>query len=150
MRASNPEWHVDGEGGALRLSGTFCTPDATRILEAIRAASPGRGTVELDLGSVQQLDAGVISLLLAELSAQSVNLQVRTAERFQPLFELCTEGCAWLRKRSRPAGLVEQVGLGAFQRVADINQAVEFVGEMTVSAGRLGQRPRTGHWSEIP
>ncbi|XXF75329.1 ABC transporter permease [Myxococcaceae bacterium GXIMD 01537] len=119
-------------------------------MEAFRDASPGTVTVDLDLAEVRQLDSGVVMLLLGELSARGARPQLRNGERFQPLFELCMEGCAWLIRRKRPAGLVEQVGLGTAHKVAEFDQALEFIGEMAFGAGRLLRRAARGHWRELP
>lgn len=134
----------------MRLSGVFTTPHATEILGAIHPEAAQTRTLVLDLQAVEQLDSGVVSLLLSELSARGIEVDLRNGERFQPLFELCSEGCAWLSHRTRPAGLVEQVGEGALHRVAELEQAVEFVGEMTVAAGRLSRHPERAQWREIP
>jgi phospholipid/cholesterol/gamma-HCH transport system permease protein len=145
-----PAWRIDRAGDALRFSGVFRTSEGSQILEATQRAAPDSRGLVLDLGAVEALDAGVVSLLLAELGSDARAMTLRNAERFQPLFELCTEGCAWLSHRTRPPGLVEQVGAGALNRVAELNQAVEFLGETTVAAGRLSRHLERAHWSEIP
>ena len=145
-----PEWQVERAEEAIRLSGTFRTSEGSQILEAFRSASPGGPTVQLDLADVQQIDSGVVMLLLGELTARRSVPKLRNGERFLPLFDLCTEGCAWLTHRTRPPGLVEQVGLGASRELSEITHAVEFIGEMTLGAAQLLRRRTRAHWRDLP
>ncbi|QSQ25891.1 ABC transporter permease [Pyxidicoccus parkwayensis] len=148
--SSAPQWKIERAGDEVRFAGIFRTADGTQILAAFRDASKSASTVDLDLAEVQQLDSGVVMLLLGELAARGARANLRTGDRFRPLFELCMEGCAWIRKRTRPVGLVEQIGLGTTHEVAGLDQALEFVGEMTFGAGRLVQRAARAHWRELP
>jgi phospholipid/cholesterol/gamma-HCH transport system permease protein len=150
MRRSDAAWQVERSGEAIRLAGSLQTADGSHIVDAFRLASSGAGTLDLDLADVQQLDVGVVLLLLGELSGRGARLRLLHGDRFRPLFDLCTEGCAWQWKRPRPPSLVEQVGLGAVRRWEDFDQVLEFVGEMSVATARAGRQPRRVNWREIP
>lgn len=150
MDRSAPTWQVERVGETVRLAGMLPTSDGTHIVQAFRRASGDTRHIELDLADVQRIDSGVVMLLLEEVNTREGRLTLLHGDRFRPLFDLCAEGCAWLRNRTRPAGLVEQVGARTLHRVAEVNHALEFTGEMTLAAGRLSRHPGLAHWGEIP
>jgi phospholipid/cholesterol/gamma-HCH transport system permease protein len=152
MRRSESEaaWQVERTGEAVRLAGFLRTADGSQIIDAFRNASAGFKTVPLDLADAQQLDVGVVMLLLDEVSGRGGRLTLVRGDRFRPLFNLCMEGCAWQWKRTRAPGLVEQVGIGTVRRLEQLDQVFEFVGEMSVATARVGGRARRVHWGEIP
>jgi phospholipid/cholesterol/gamma-HCH transport system permease protein len=150
MRGSEASWQVERAGEVIRLAGSLQTANGSQIVDAFRLASTGAGTVDLELADVEQLDVGVVLLLLNELSGRGAHVRLLHGDRFRALFELCAEGCAWQWKRTRPPSLVEQVGLGAVRRWEELDQVLEFVGEMSFATARAGRQPRRVNWREIP
>ena len=153
MSRSSPvsEWQIERAGEVIRLSGVLRTADGTQIRSAFSATSPAQGTtVEIDVADVQQIDSGVVVLLLSELSARQALPRLRNGDRFQPLFELCMQGGPWGRPRTRQRGLVEQLGLRFGHTRAAVTQTLEFIGEMTHGMGRLIRRAARADWRALP
>jgi phospholipid/cholesterol/gamma-HCH transport system permease protein len=144
------EWRVDRSELGVRLSGHFRTPDAERIVAAVRQATNDQKTVEIDLGNVAQLDGSVAALLGCDLNERGVQSRLRGAERFRALFELCTEGAPPQRRERRTERIVAHVGRVTVEGIVGLRRTLGFVGELGLAVGRVIRRPRVGHWEEVP
>jgi phospholipid/cholesterol/gamma-HCH transport system permease protein len=118
-------------------------------VSAVRDVTQGVQNVELDLGGVEHIDGGVVVLLLAELESCGVDVELRSGDRFQPLFDLYTHGCPAPRRKPRSEGIAAQLGRGVLHRVDELDLLLGFIGELTSSLGRLFRRPQQTNWKSV-
>jgi phospholipid/cholesterol/gamma-HCH transport system permease protein len=132
------------------LSGLLPTPHASEIVASVRRITENAGTVEIDLGGVDEIDPGVVALLGAELRTRGVTFHLHGGDRFHSLFELCTEGVPSEARLRAPEGLRYQVGRKMVLGVEALGRLLGFVGELAAATARVVRRPRVGHWRDVP
>jgi phospholipid/cholesterol/gamma-HCH transport system permease protein len=148
----NSTWSVERSAGGIRLAGHLRTVDAEAVVGRVRDATSGVKSVAIDLGGIDEIDGGVIALLRADLTARGVQVDLRGGDRFRSLIELYGDGSAAQAPEHRrmTESVLAEVGQGAVRDAATVEQALGFLGEMALAAGRLLRHPSRGHWKEIP
>lgn len=147
---------VEVEPGIVRLGGALRLSEAPALWQELRRATAGMrgGEVTFDLAGVEEIDGGVMSLLVglrADLASRGVTVEIaRARERFAPLVELYeADAPPQKRKRRKPESAIAQVGRASVAIGAELKGVVSFFGEMVSAAAGLIRHPRSGHWREV-
>jgi phospholipid/cholesterol/gamma-HCH transport system permease protein len=147
------DWRVERSDTGVRLSGHLRTADAADILQAVREGTWGAVAPHVELTGVEDIDGGVVALLRSDFTDRGVHALFHGGDRFRAMLDLygfCDEIPPSRPPRRRRDGVLAQVGRVTVEDGLDVEEILGFVGEMTVSAGRLAARPRNAHWKAIP
>jgi phospholipid/cholesterol/gamma-HCH transport system permease protein len=144
------DWRVDRSDAGVRLAGRLVTPDAPQILASIRKLTKGADALEIDLDDVEHIDPDIVALLGADFRTRHLDVHMRGGDRFQSLFELCTEEIPAEGRIRRPHSLLYQVGRKTIAGVRGLKRLLAFVGELGSAVWRVVSRPSAGHWSDVP
>jgi phospholipid/cholesterol/gamma-HCH transport system permease protein len=148
--SSSRDWSVERSDAGVCLSGRLRTPDAGRILAAVRHATANARKVEVDLAKVEHIDAGVAALVGADLNERGIDAHASEGDRFRALFELCTEGAPPGPRVHAPERIATHVGRVTVHGVLGLEHWIGFVGMLGTALVRIVRRPRDGHWKEVP
>jgi phospholipid/cholesterol/gamma-HCH transport system permease protein len=145
-----PSWRIEKRDGDIRIIGRLRTADASAIVAALRDATADTRSPSIDLGGIEQIDGGVISLLRSDFAARGVRPMLHGGERFRALFELYAQGVpapAQMRKRGQVAA---EVGRAAIMDVAGAEEALSFIGDLALSSARHLRTGARNNWKELP
>jgi phospholipid/cholesterol/gamma-HCH transport system permease protein len=149
-RTGHTPWRVERVGHVVKFFGQLRTPDALAIAQAVREATAGLQSVEVDLEGVDELDGGVVAILRTEAARRHMEAVVRGGERFRPLLDLYAEVMPSHGTGRTHESVAVHLGRVALEDASALEQIFRFAGEMAVATGRLFRSPRRVHWSEIP
>ncbi|HEX8791858.1 MAG TPA: ABC transporter permease [Polyangiaceae bacterium] len=148
---------VRREGDCIRLSGALRTRDATVLWAALREAARDvrSGTrIEMDMSAVPAVDGDVMALLV-ELRGQIAarGAQAELTRMRQPVAKLAqlyaADRTPVAARGARQEGLVAQVGAATLAHVAHVEQALDFLGSLTLAGFGGKRRSRAVRWGEI-
>ncbi len=145
-------WGVERYDGGVRFTGRLRTGDAPALLAAVRDATRGVDSVQIDLGGIEQLDGGVITLLRADLATRGIRADLRGGNRYRPLIGLYADAASLTspKPKQEPETVFAHVGRATVLDVDAARGLLGFVGQMTVAVGRLVRHPRRGYWRALP
>jgi len=142
-------WQVERSAGGIRLSGCLVTADAAAVVRAVRDSTPDGAATTVDLGDVKRIDGSVIALMREDMNRRSVRAEFLRADRFRALFDLYANDKP-PTPRGRPLeSSVARIGRATLKEAANVERAIEFVGEFATEVGSLFRSPRRAHWRDI-
>jgi phospholipid/cholesterol/gamma-HCH transport system permease protein len=151
----NEAFEVQSDGTTLRLVGHFRMHNAAAIWRELHEEINSKsGYVTVDLSKVQEIDGGVMALLVqirAELDTRGSKVEFANAnEQIESIVTLYSghQGVVRHTKR-RPEGLVAQIGRAAFEVYKEAESLLDFFGNMVITLVKLARHPHSGHWKDI-
>ena len=141
----------------MQLSGRLSFGDAPALWAQLRerADAVQRGDkLDLDMSNVEAIDGGAMALLAhvrAELQQRGVSSEfVGASPPIQELIHLYHGDVAvGRRKRRKPKGTLDQLGLATMMIVRELQQVMAFVGQMLIATIGVIRKPRTANWRDL-
>jgi len=162
LRSDTPAFRIEpasthGDRTTLRLYGRFLLRDGAAIWEQFLRHTEGlpRGnSLLIDMKAVELVDGGAMALLVharTDLVQRGVGCEfVEAAPHVQDIIHLYRGDVrVGRRKRRRPQGTLDQIGVATRAFLLEFKLAFAFLGQGIFSMVGVVREPRTANWREI-